>query len=102
MIANQTLLQMKYARIISAFAKEAKIPVAQAMDFFYHSTEYRLMREGVGDLHCMTDEYIVDDLKMEYQNQGRYDKQKTDSSSFHLEDCWHEGSDQNLIETGRR
>ena len=89
MIANQTLLQIKYARIITAFAKEAKIPATQALDFFYHSTEYRLMREGVGDLHCMTDEYIVDDLMKEYQGRGRYDQQQTAPSSIRLEDCWH-------------
>ena len=40
--------------------------------FFYHSMEYRLMREGVGDLHCMTEDYIVDDLMMEWNGQGRY------------------------------
>lgn len=73
MIANKTLLQMKYARIISLFAERAGIPAAQALDFFYHSTEYRLMRDGVGDLHCMTDDYIVEDLIKEWNGQGRYD-----------------------------
>ena len=33
MIANKTLLQMKYARIISLFAERAGIPAAQALDF---------------------------------------------------------------------
>lgn len=73
MIANKTLLQMKYARVISLFAERAGIPSAQALDFFYHSTEYHLMRDGVGDLHCMTDDYIVEDLIKEWNGQGRYD-----------------------------
>ena len=89
MIANQTLLQMKYARVISLFAREAKISPLQAMDFFYHSTEYRLMREGVGDLHCMTDEYLVDDLMQEYHGHGRYDAADSENQSCRIEDCWH-------------
>ena len=76
MQANKTLLQRKYARVISLFAKRAGIPASQAMDFFYHSTEYRLMREGIGYLHCMTEDYIVDDLMLEWNGQGRYDPPK--------------------------
>ena len=75
MIASKTLLQMKYARVISLFAERAGITAGQAMGFFYHSTEYRLMREGVGYLHCMTDDYIVDDLMLDWKGQGRYDTQ---------------------------
>ncbi len=48
MVTNKTLLQMKYARVISLFAERAEIPASQAMGFFYHSTEYHLMREGTG------------------------------------------------------
>ena len=73
MIANKTLLRMKYARVISLFAERAEIPTSEAMGFFYHSTEYQLMREGIGDLHCMTEDYIVDDLILEWNGQGRYD-----------------------------
>ena len=46
MVANKTLLQMKYARVITLFAERAGIPAGQVMGFFYHSTEYQLMREG--------------------------------------------------------
>ena len=35
-------------------------------------TEYKLMREGIGYLHCMTDDYIVEDLMLEWQGHGRY------------------------------
>lgn len=76
MIANKTLLRMKYARVICLFAERAGIPPLQAMGFFYHSTEYKLMREGIGDLHCMTEDYIVEDLMLEWNGQGRYDPPK--------------------------
>ena len=34
------------------------------------------MREGIGDLHCMTEDYIVEDLMLEWNGQGRYDPPK--------------------------
>ena len=36
--------------------------------FFYRSTEYTLVSEGVSDLHCMSDAYLAEDLKEEYIN----------------------------------
>ena len=62
MRANRTLLHMKYARVIRLFAEKAGISLAEALDFFYHSTEYQLVNEGVSDLHCMSDEYLAEDL----------------------------------------
>ena len=68
MRANRTLLHMKYARLVKLFAEKAGISLAEALDFFYHSTEYQLVNEGVGDLHCMSDEYLVEDLLEERAN----------------------------------
>lgn len=65
MKASKTLLQMKYARIISEYAKESGLSTSEAMDFFYHSKEYELIREGVSDLHCMSVGYLVEDLMEE-------------------------------------
>lgn len=62
MRANKTLLRMKYARVIILFAEKAGISLPEALDFFYHSFEYQLLREGVGDLHCMSDDYLAEDL----------------------------------------
>lgn len=70
MTANRTLLQRKYARVIALFAEKAGIGIAQAMDFFYHSLEYQLLREGVSDLHCMSDDYLAEDLLEEWMHQG--------------------------------
>ena len=66
MTANQTLLRMKYARVIALLAEKVHISQAEALDFFYHSDEYRLLSAGVGDLHCMGDDYIAEDLVEEW------------------------------------
>lgn len=39
--------------------------------FFYHSQVYQLMREGVSDMHCMSDGYLADELEMEYREENR-------------------------------
>jgi hypothetical protein len=68
MEANKTLLQMKYARIVAEFAKQVNISVEQALEFFYHSETYQELREGIADLHCRSDQYVVDDLKNEFRS----------------------------------
>ena len=62
MNANPILLQKKYARVVELFAKENALTVAQALDIFYHSQLYELMSNGVSDMHCMSDEYLVHEL----------------------------------------
>lgn len=66
MIANPILLQKKYARIVSLFAKKNQLTLEDALDFFYHSLVYQLMSEGCADMHCMSDEYLVEELIVEY------------------------------------
>ena len=66
MTANPILLQRKYARVVEAFAAKAEISMQTALDFFYHSEEYKLLREGVSDLHCMSDDYLAEDLLEEW------------------------------------
>ena len=51
MKANPILLQKKYARVIACFAKKTGISLNGAMDLFYRSQLYCLMRDGVSDLH---------------------------------------------------
>ena len=70
MTANPVLLQRKYARVIELFAEKAKISNSSALDFFYHSQERELLRDGVSDLHCMSDDYIAEDLLEEYRNKN--------------------------------
>lgn len=67
MNANPILLQKKYSRVIECFAAKTGVSLNDALDFFYRSEVCRLVHEGVSDMHCMSDEYLADELKMEYQ-----------------------------------
>lgn len=66
MTANPILLQKKYSRVIECFAKQQGVSLDAALAFFYHSELYQLLRDGVSDLHCMSDAYLVEELKQEY------------------------------------
>lgn len=66
MMAEPLILQMKYASIIELFAKQANISLDEALNKFYHSELYLLLKEGVSDMHCMSEQYLVDDLMQEY------------------------------------
>ncbi len=48
-------------------AERLNISLAEALDKFIYSDTYLLMREGVGDSHCLPDEYLVEDLVREYR-----------------------------------
>lgn len=60
------MLQKKYSRIIERFAKQQDISLDAALDFFYRSEIYQLIRDGVSDMHCMSDAYLADELEQEY------------------------------------
>lgn len=64
--AKQAVLQIKYARIIKAFAEKAHLTYEQAMDIFYNSDIFRLINEGVADLHCRSDLYLINELWADY------------------------------------
>ena len=66
MNANPILLQKKYARVVELFAHENNLSLDTALDFFYYSELYRLISEGNSDMHCMSDEYLAQDLASEY------------------------------------
>ena len=38
----------------------------EALGLFHHSEVYQLMRDGVSDMHCMSDAYLAEELKQEY------------------------------------
>ena len=46
------------------------ISLDAALDFFYNSEVYPLMRDGVSDMHCMSDAYLAEELKMEYEQKN--------------------------------
>ncbi len=62
MMANKNLLRMKFARVIEAYAARMGCSLDEALDKFYRSQTYELMRDGVSDMHCMSDSYLVDEL----------------------------------------
>ena len=71
MKANKILLQKKYVRVVDLFAKEQKMNVKEALDFFYTSVVYREVSEGISDMHCRSDEYLVEELKREYEEKQK-------------------------------
>lgn len=71
MNANPILLQKKYTRVIGLFAEKEGLSLSEALDVFYRSELYRLVSEGVSDLHCMSDEYLAEELMEEYKEKQR-------------------------------
>lgn len=66
MQANQAILQMKYARIVKMFAEMSNLTYEDALGKFYDSQTYDLISNGVADMHCFSDEYLADELLLEY------------------------------------
>ena len=68
MTADKTLLQMKYARIISLLSKKMKISEEKAMELFFNSNTYIFMSKGLSDFHCLSDAYLVDEIILEQKS----------------------------------
>lgn len=62
MMANRNLLRMKYSRVIEALAARTGCSLDKALQRFYASETYQLMRDGISDMHCMSVEYLVDEI----------------------------------------
>lgn len=69
MTSKEIILAMKYARVIEGIAERMELPVLQVMDLFYHSRTYRDMHEGIGELHCRSDKYVIDEFLIERQKE---------------------------------
>lgn len=66
-LINETLLQMKYARIIDLLAQRLEISHPRALEVFYSSDIYNFMSRKMYHLHNMSDAYIVDEVMLELQ-----------------------------------
>jgi hypothetical protein len=66
MTANKNLLRMKFARVIEGYAERKGCSLDEALDCFYRSNVYVEMRDGISDMHCMSDGYLVEELSEEY------------------------------------
>lgn len=62
MTANKNLLRMKFARVIETYASLAGCSLDEALDVFYNSKTYELMRDGVSDMHCMSERYLAEEM----------------------------------------
>ncbi len=71
MQANPTLLQRKYARIIRLIAEHLSLPNEQAFDLFYRSKTFELISEGVADMHCLSDEYLAEEVEREISGESK-------------------------------
>ena len=67
MEANETILHMKYARIIQQIAADLGISNVDAMDHFYNSRAFQLISEGIADLHCRSDRYLAEEVEREIE-----------------------------------
>ena len=65
MTANRTLLQHKYANVIAELSAHRQICLGSAMAIFYKSRTYQEMREGIIDMHCRSDKYLVEEIGLE-------------------------------------
>ena len=65
MIADRTILRMKYVDIVKALSERTGCTLDEALERFYTSREYHLVSNGISDQHCMTPDYIVEDILKE-------------------------------------
>lgn len=66
MDGRQTILQMKYARLIDGIATRQGISREEAMARFFHSDLFQMLQQGIADLHCRSDKYLIDEFIMEW------------------------------------
>lgn len=67
-LINETLLQMKYARVISLLAAALDIDDERALELFYTSDTYSYLSRKMYHLHNMSDAYLVDEIILELQS----------------------------------
>ena len=64
-LINETLLQMKYARVINLLAEKFHISQPKALELFYNSQTYVSLCNKANHLHNMSDAYLADEIEME-------------------------------------
>lgn len=65
-LINETLLQMKYARIVVLLANRLHVEQAKALEIFYNSATYNHLCDKSNHLHNMSDAYLADEIMAEY------------------------------------
>lgn len=64
-LINETLLQMKYARVIDLLANQLQVSHAKALELFYQSETYGNLCERANHLHNMSDAFLADEVLLE-------------------------------------
>lgn len=67
-LINETLLQMKYARVVSLLAQRLEVTHPRALNLFYCSDTYHYLSRKEYHLHNMSDAYLVDEIMEELRN----------------------------------
>ena len=67
--------------ILRQYSMPSCLP-CKTFDRFYKSQTYELMRDGVSDMHCMSDEYLVDELVDEYPSFDVSEKSAVNASAI--------------------
>ena len=62
MNADPAILQMKYASVVRLLADKGEMTYDEALRMFYESDTYQLVSEGISDMHCMSDIYLVEEI----------------------------------------
>jgi len=68
--ANRTLIGHKLNGIIVESAALLQLSLRAALDAFYQSELYREVVRGVSDMHCRSDGYLAEELKLEIEQRG--------------------------------
>ncbi len=64
-MVNETLVQMKYARVIGLLAERLHVSHPKALELFYGSQTYKNLCNRANHLHNMSDAFLVDELLLE-------------------------------------
>ncbi len=71
MNAHPVLLQKKIRPHYSRICRERKNIFRKCLGFFYKSELYQLISQGISDMHCRSDLYLIDELEEEYKDSQR-------------------------------
>jgi hypothetical protein len=62
MNASKLLLRHKYLRIIELLKERKHIEYDEALDIFYTSHTFKEIANGISDMHCRSDIYLVEEI----------------------------------------
>jgi hypothetical protein len=54
-----------YNGVANEYAKLAGVPLREALDTLYRSRLYSEIRRGISDMHCRSDAYLAEELRLE-------------------------------------